>query len=348
MAFQSATGWGNLPNGSFSPVIYSKNVQTQFRKESVCSDITNSDYFGEIANFGDSVRIIKEPEITVRPYARGTQIESQDIVDEDFSLVIDRSNYFAFQVDDIEERHSHVNYKTLAQDRAAYRLKDKYDMDILGYMGGYEYNDSTGVWTARTAAVGTKAEATADADELIAAHKMDRGDFGGAAGDSIALKANSAGTGDATPLQVLNRMNTFLDRKNVDKDGRWVVVDPVFLERLMDEDSKFMNQDYSSSENLTNGMITAGKVRGFRLYMSNNLPVLGTGPDTVDANGSAVNFGVIIAGHDSSTATAEQISKTEVLRSQDSFGDTVRGMHLYGRKILRPEGLVRATYNVAT
>ena len=61
MAFRSAAGYGNLPNGNFSPVIYSKKVQTAFRKTSVVEDITNNDYMGEISNFGDSVRMIKEP-----------------------------------------------------------------------------------------------------------------------------------------------------------------------------------------------------------------------------------------------------------------------------------------------
>ncbi len=63
MAFASAAGYTNLPNGNFSPVIYSKKVQLAFRKSTVVGDITNSDYFGEIANQGDTVNIIKEPEI---------------------------------------------------------------------------------------------------------------------------------------------------------------------------------------------------------------------------------------------------------------------------------------------
>ena len=70
MAFASAAGNGNLPNGNFSPVIYSKQVQLAFRKAAVCDQITNSDYFGEISNMGDSVRIIKEPEISVKGYTR--------------------------------------------------------------------------------------------------------------------------------------------------------------------------------------------------------------------------------------------------------------------------------------
>lgn len=344
MAFQKAAGWNNLPNGNFSPVIYSKKMQKAFRKSTVVGDITNNDYFGEISNYGDTVRIIKEPEITVSSYARGTKLTSQEIADEDFTLIIDRSNYFQFAVDDIEEKHSHVNFQSACTDRAAYKMKDRYDMDVLGYLSGYEYSETAGTWSARSAAVGTKAESTADSDELLATHKLDREYFGGAAGDSIAMGVS--GTYDATPLQILNRMIRLLSLKNVDSDGRWVVVDPVFVEKLMDEDSKFMNHDYQGSEALSNGRITSGKVRGFRMYESNNLPVLGTGPETADTNGSSANFGIIVAGHDSAVATAEQISKTESFRATDFFGDVVRGMHLYGRKILRPEALVNVAYNI--
>jgi hypothetical protein len=87
-------------------------------------------------------------------------------------------------------------------------------------------------------------------------------------------------------------------------------------------------------------------VRGFRIYMSNNLPIIGTGPGTVATGGSAANFGVIIAGHDSAVATASQIEKVETYRDNDSFSDVVRGLHLYGRKLLRPEAVTRAIYNV--
>ena len=76
MAFTTASGYGNLPNGNFSPVIYSKKVQLAFRKSTVVGDVTNSDYFGEIAAQGDTVKIIKEPEISVSEYARGTNAVS--------------------------------------------------------------------------------------------------------------------------------------------------------------------------------------------------------------------------------------------------------------------------------
>ena len=137
MAFTTATGYGNLPNGNFSPVIYSKKVQLAFRKSTVCGDITNSDYMGEISAQGDTVKIIKEPEISVSQYARGTNVTAQDLEDEDFSLTIDKANYFAFKMDDIEEAHSHVNFMDLATNRAAYRLADNHDQEVLGYMSGY-------------------------------------------------------------------------------------------------------------------------------------------------------------------------------------------------------------------
>ena len=70
MAFPKASGYTNLNQGAFSPVIYSKKVQMALRKSSVIDAVTNTDYSGELANFGDSVKIIKEPDITITAYER--------------------------------------------------------------------------------------------------------------------------------------------------------------------------------------------------------------------------------------------------------------------------------------
>ena len=96
MAFASASGYGNLSQGNWSPIIYSKKVQLAFRKSSVAQAITNNDYIGEISSMGDSIKIVLEPEVSVRGYARGTQITAQDLDDSDFTLVVDKANYFAF------------------------------------------------------------------------------------------------------------------------------------------------------------------------------------------------------------------------------------------------------------
>ena len=350
MAFPVANGYGNLPNGNFSPIIYSKKVQKAFRNTSVVEDITNTDYSGDIANFGDSVKIIKEPEITINSYARGTTLATQALTDADFTMVVDQANYFQFAIDDIEEAHSHVNFMDLATDRAGFRLRDEFDREVLGYLAGWEWTGS--VWQRRSAVSGTKQTAAAGVDELLAANKLDITDFGGSdlavasEETSIPLAAGGGAGGITSPLQVLNRIARKMDQANVDTDGRWIVVDPVFAEILMDENSKLINRDFGGGEELRNGRMP-GTIRGFRVYKSNNLPYLGTGTDTTLSTGSETNFGIVVAGHDSAVATAEQIAKTESFRSPDTFADIVRGMQLYGRKILRSEALFTAAVNLA-
>jgi len=349
MAFSTATGYGNLPNGNFSPVIYSKQVQVAFRKASIVEAITNSDYFGEIANMGDSVKVIKEPEITVKEYARGTTITPQDLDDEEFSLTIDKANYFAFKVDDIEEAHSHVNFQQLATDRAAYRLADQFDQDVLGYLSGFKQSAMHGAPdTVNTTVNGSVAVSTAGTDELLSSMEIMADSFGGSSSNAMGIQARAGGATSATPgsgnchpLQIVARMARLLDQQNVDTNNRWLVVDPVFCEVLKDEDSRLLNGDFGGS-GLQNGLIL-NNVHGFKVYMSNNLPSVGTGPSTTGGT-NASNYGVIVGGHMSSVASAEQINKTETYRDPDSFADIVRGMHLYGRKILRPEAISTARY----
>ena len=357
MAFQTASGYGNLPNGNFSPVIYSKKVQLAFRKAATVGDITNSDYFGEIASQGDTVRIIKEPEISVQAYARGTTVTAQDLDDEDFNLVVDKANYFAFKMDDIEEAHSHVNFMDLATDRAAYRLADQYDQEVLGYMSGFKQSAlHAKADTVNDSVNGSKAVTTAGSDELLTSMKLRKDSFGNittsSAGDhSIPVVARLPGatalpTATVSPAMIIARMKRLLDQQQVDTQGRWLVIDPVFMEILSDEDSRFMNGDYGESGGLRNGLVI-NNFHGFRMYVSSNLPAVGTGPGTSGSANQNANFGVIVAGHDSAVATAEQINKTETYRDPDSFADIVRGMHLYGRKILRPEAISTAKYNAA-
>lgn len=297
-------------------------------------------------------------EISVAPYARGQQIVAQDLIDEDFTLTIDKANAFAFKMDDIEEAHSHVNFMQMATDRAGYRIRDQFDQEVLGYLTGYKQSAIHGA--ANTARVladipGTKAVATALDTELLSSNTLKKGDFTSittaSAGDhSIPLAPRLPGmtalpTATVSPLTVVARMARLMDRQNVDQSGRWLIIDPVLLELLKDEDSRLLSEDYASKGGLTNGLML-NQLHGFRVYVTNNLPKVGTGPETGGTANQNTNFGVIVAGHDSAVATAEQINKTEKYRDPDSFADIVRGLHLYGRKILRPEGLVTAKYNI--
>jgi hypothetical protein len=147
-------------------------------------------------------------------------------------------------------------------------------------------------------------------------------------------------------MVVVNRMARLLNQQQVDTQDRWLVIDPVFMELLGDENSKLMNADYGGAGKLQNGLVL-NNLAGFRVYVSSNLPSVGTGPATSGSANQNSNYGAIVGGHSSAVATASQINKVESYRDPDSFADIVRGMQMYGRKILRPEAIVTAKYNAA-
>ena len=354
MAIALASGKSGF-DGNFSPIMYSKQAQIALRKASVISAITNNSYFGEIANQGDVVRIQKEPDVTVNALERKTAITVQDLDDSDFQLTIDKANYFAFKMDDIEDQFSHVDFVSMAADRAAYKMADSIDVDVLAYMTGTASSGQYSTAVSGTAQHPTSSELNG---EFLKVNQLDMSDMtnittsasSGTSGDSIPLAprlpgATSKGTTTASPLQLVARMARQLDTSNVDSRGRYLVVDPIFMEMLKDEDSRLLNADFGGA-GLQNGLV-AGNIHGFRVHVSNNLPTDGTGPGTSGTTAQDDNFGIILAGQEEAVATAEQINKVENYRDPDSFADIVRGMHLYGRKILRPQALVTARYNAA-
>ena len=339
-------------NGNFSPIIYSKQAQIALRRAAVTNAITNNSYFGEIANQGDTVRIQKEPDVTVNALQRHTGISVEKLDDSDFSLTIDQANYFAFKMDDIEEQFANVDFTSLAADRAAYKMADAMDTDVLSYLSGHT---TAGAFITTSAG---DAQGTAGlTGEYLTANHLDATDFGNltisgtaTAGDSVPLAprlpgATALSNATVSPLTVLARMARKMDQANVESRGRWVVLDPVFIEMLKDEDSRMLNGDFGGA-GLQNGLVL-NNIHGFRVYQSNALPAAGTGAGTSGTTAQSTNYGVIVAGQDDAVASAEQINKVENYRDPDSFADIVRGMHLYGRKILRPEALLTARYNAA-
>ena len=78
--FAQSSG-SNFTGNNFLPEVYSKKVLNFFRKSSVAEAITNTDYAGEIAGFGDTVKIIKEPSITVYEYKRGDDVTKTSLTD---------------------------------------------------------------------------------------------------------------------------------------------------------------------------------------------------------------------------------------------------------------------------
>ena len=354
MAITSASGGFD---GNFSPIIYSKQAQIALRKTAITNAITNNSYFGEIANQGDTVRIQKEPDVTVNALQRHTGITVEKLDDSDFSLTIDKANYFAFKMDDIEEQFSNVDFTSLAADRAAYKMADAMDADVLSYLSGHTTAGAFIATSSGDAQHGTALNDASVEGEYLAANHLDATDFSSltisgsaTAGDSVPLAprlpgATALSATTVSPLTVIARMARKMDTANVDSRGRWICVDPVFVEMLKDEDSRVLNADFGGS-GLMNGLVL-NNLHGFRVYVSTNLPAKGTGAGTSGTTAQDANYGVIVGGQDDAVASAEQINKVENYRDPDSFADIVRGMHLYGRKILRPEALLTVRYNAA-
>ena len=303
-------------NAFFMPKVYSKKVLNFFRKASVAEAITNTDYAGEITAYGDTVRIIKEPEITVYQYERGADVTQTKLTDMEETLTVDVANAFKFKVDDIEKSMSHVNFKEVASSSAAYALKDAFDEGVIAEL-------FSGVSTSSP-------DHVLGADAAAATQTMGQHQGGS---NSIDL-TGSDGTG-ADPLDVMAFMARLLDEQNIPEEGRWFVAPPSWYEQLSQSGSKLMSVDFNAGQgSIRNGLVSSGKLRGFDMYKSNNIAAASTAS------------GKCIAGHISACATAQAITQTEVLRDPDSFGDIVRGLHVYGADVLRSEALVSAFYSI--
>ena len=300
-------------NSFFLPKVYSKQVLNFFRKSSVVEAITNTDYAGEISAFGDSVRIIKEPEITVVDYTRGSDVTATKLTDAEITLVVDTANAFKFIVDDIETNMSHVNFREAATSSAAYALRDAFDEGVIAKMFAGVSDSSP------NHSMGT------DSDTDLAA-----GTFDGTGNLDIGF-----GSSEHDPIDVLSHMARLLDEQNVPEEGRWFLANPQFYEVLVQSSSKLLSVDYNAGQgSIRNGLVSSGKLRGFDMYKTNNI----ASPDNA--------AGKCLGGHISSTATAQTITNSEVLRDPDSFGDIVRGLHVYGAKVLREEALIECFYGI--
>ena len=299
-----ATGYQNLPSGNWVPAVYSQKVQKFFRRASVVEDITNTDYAGEIENFGDTVNIVKEPSITVSDYARGQTVNTQTLADDKLQLTVDQGSYFAFKVDDIEERQSHVNWEALATSSGAYSLKRNYDYNVLKNI-----YDNAATSAANTGTDGSPID-------------------GDAATDTLA--------------DVISAAKTVLDGNDVPEENRWFVAPPAFYKQLRKAGAKIMDQSVMAdggASSMRNGMVTDRPLFGFRLYSTNAIAVSSGAASSKTFGSAGSNEYAFLYGHQSGVATANHIAKTELIRDPDSFSDIVRGLHVFGRKILRTEAV---------
>lgn len=133
--------------------------------------------------------------------------------------------------------------------------------------------------------------------------------------------------------KVLVPLKIKLDLANVPTEGRWINVRPEAHGALL-RDSRFVKVNESgTSDGLRNGMV--GRAAGFDIRLTNNAP---------NTTGSEY---VTIAGTNSAYTFAEQINKVEAYRPQSSFADAIKGLVLYGGKLVRPDFLASALVTVS-
>lgn len=129
--------------------------------------------------------------------------------------------------------------------------------------------------------------------------------------------------------EILVPLKVKLDEANVPTTGRYVIVPP-WLHGVLLRDDRFVKVgDAGTTEGLRNGQV--GRAAGFDILLSNNVPV------------PTANNHIVTAGTNAAITFAEQINKTEAYRPESSFSDAVKGLALYGAKVIRPEALAYAT-----
>ena len=300
-------GVSGQTNGFFIPEIYSKKVQIALRKAAVAEAICNTDYMGEISGFGDTVNIIKEPQISVADYTRGLTVTSTNLTDQELVLTIDQAKSFSFKIDDLEKRFSHVNFQAVAADNAAYALRDAMDSNIL-------------------AAISAGATVTT-----------------GMGTTSVPIDIGFT-SGEVDPLNQMSLAAKELDEANAPEDGRWFVAAPEWYNELANTSSKLLSVDFNAGQgSIRNGLVASGLLRGFQMYKSNNLP-------TNDLSGASpagsATAPVALFGHISGTSAASSMNKVETVRDTGTFSDIVRGLMVWGRKVLRPEITGKIIYTI--
>ena len=289
------------PSGSaFIPEIWSGKLQVKFYKSTVLAEITNNDWEGEIKNQGDTVHIRSIPTITISDYEKGMNLSNQVPTSTPIELTIDKGKYFSVIVDDVDDVQADVRLMDIFTNDASEQMKIAIDGDVLN-------NVAPDVATANQ---GTTAGAISGDIDL------------GTTGAPVAVTTTNV-------LETILNCGKVLDEQNVPEDGRWMVVAPWFASLLKGSD---LRQAYLTGDDvspLRNGKL--GMIDRFTLFVSNNMTKVVAGGD------NAYHF---LAGTRDAISFASQITNVESLRSTATFGNIVRGLNVYGYKVVKPEALV--------
>lgn len=283
---------------NFKPTIWSANILAVLQKTLVFASpmITNRNYEGEISGAGDRVKINQIGDVDVNSYVPGTNITYQTMADAAQFLDIDQQKYFAINLDDVDAAQANVDLMAAYSTQAAYKMTDTVDSDLAGLHASAGI--VTGLGTTATPLTVTAADTTG---------------------------------GNVGVLELLRRIMVAMNKNNVPKVGRYVVLSPDIAGRLAERNVTLYNVR-QTQEAADNGYI--GNFYGFNIFESNNVADVGT---------VATPKQKLIAGTNMAITMAMQISKVEGVRRENQFADAVRGLMVYGRKVVRPEVLACAT-----
>ncbi len=303
-------------SGTFIPQVWSAKLQTKFYDASTFADISNTDYQNEISGMGDKVIIRTIPDISVQPYTVGAGLTYQVPAASNIELNIDKGFSFSFQLNDVLEHQADVNLMEMFSNDAGEQLRTTIDREC--FLATFNQGDA--------------ANYGATAGRISAAYNL------GTDNTPFALTP-------ANILPLITSMSAVLDEQNIPNEGRFMVISPADRQILMQ--SNLANAQFigDSQSILRNGRI--GMIDRFTVYVSNLLPSANAGQawGNTGAQAGAAKRRAILFGHTKAITFAGQITKTETLRNQNDFGDLVRGLQVYGRKVVFPKGLGFASVN---
>ena len=316
-------------SGAFIPTLWSGKLLAKFYQNTMLSEVTNTDYEGELKNQGDTVRIRLAPSISISDYTAGQSL-SYEVPEPIFQdMQVNKGKYFGVQVNDVLAYQSDMSLMNMFTEDAAKQLKIAIENEVFFQS--------------------FVTEGPAAANE---------GATAGAISAAYNLGTDTAPIDQATPENVLKailRMSTALDEQNVPEDGRFLIISPYDRHLLMQSS---IAQAYFSGDN--SSTVRSGKIGmldRFSVYVSNLLPK-GAAAKALVAGLSATSTGAsltdakarrtMVAGTKAAVSFAMTINKTEPLRNQTDIGDIVRGLAVYGRKVTKPEALVVAQVGSAT
>ena len=298
--------------GVFIPEIWSGKLIEKFYAATVLAAISNTDYEGEIKAHGDKVNIRTKPTVTIRDYLAGGDLTVERPVGTVVVLNIDQGKYFNTMLDDVMKIQSDVNNMSLWSDDAAQQMKITIDTAVL-----------LGILNGATATTNRGATAGFYSANINL----------GVTGTPLTVVANSPASGQVDVLDALLRLGQVLDERNIPEAGRWVII-PTWMSTLIKKSE--LRQAYMSGDGVTmirNGRI--GMVDRFTVYVSNLLP-------NGVAGGLAAGEYAIYAGHAHGLTFASQMTNMETLRSERTFGQILRGLQVYGYKVVDGTALAQA------